>query len=193
MEGQEQVYLQFEAFDFENEDFKNGLENVYESYLDHVNQNNDGKINEIVTEIKPEEKQRLEIQAKTFYFCQQTGNILNIEDYEEWKKTRETAEPEYSSNYQELVELILAGKEIPGIKQIPDTVLEGETTEHKAEVRKKPWEIRKEKEEKARAEAAAAAAATSTESEDKEGSENVKDEDFGEENTLDEESKIAEV
>ncbi len=174
---------------------KNGLENVYESYLDHVNQNNDGKINEIVTEIKPEEKQRLEIQAKTFYFCQQTGNILNIEDYEEWKKNRETAEPEYSSNYQELVELILAGKEIPGIKQIPDTVLEGETTEHKAEVRKKPWEIRKEQEEKARAEAAADAAATSTstESGDKEGSENGKDEDFGEENTLDEESKIAEV
>lgn len=171
---------------------QNGLENVYESYLDHVNQNNDGKINEIVTEIKPEEKQRLEIQAKTFYFCQQTGNILNIEDYEEWKKTRETAEPEYSSNYQELVELILAGKEIPGIKQIPDTVLEGETTEHKAEVRKKPWEIRKEQEEKARAEAAAAAV-SDADAEGKEESENVKDEDFGEENTLDEESKIAEV
>ncbi len=25
MEGQEQVYLQFEAFDFENEDFKVGI------------------------------------------------------------------------------------------------------------------------------------------------------------------------
>lgn len=91
------------------------------------------------------------MQAKTFYFCQQTGNIMNIEDYEEWKTTKDNAEPEYSSNYQELVELILAGKEIPGIKQIPDTVLEGQSSAHVSEVRKKPWEIKKEQEEEARA------------------------------------------
>lgn len=92
------------------------------------------------------------MQAKTFYFCQQSGNIMNIEDYEEWKTAKDNAEPEYSSNYQELVELILAGKEVPGIKQIPDTVLEGQSSAHVSEVRKKPWEIKKEQETAARAE-----------------------------------------
>lgn len=163
---------------------KNGLENVFESYLDQINQNNDGKINEIVTEIKQEEKSRLEIQAKTFYFCQQTGNILNIEDYEEWKKNRETAEPEYSSSYQELVELILAGKEIPGIKQIPNTILEGETTEQKAQVRKKPWELKREQEQEANNTASASTSTNTTTASNKDAEE--------EDNVSNEEARDAE-
>lgn len=117
--------------------------NVFETYLDQINGQDDG-MKEIITEIPAEEKERLTMQAKTFYFCSKTGEILNIEDYKEWKDK----EPEYSSNYQELVQLILQGKEVPGIKQIPDTVLEGETTEHVVKERKKPWEMEEEKEEK---------------------------------------------
>ncbi|CCH45042.1 hypothetical protein BN7_4620 [Wickerhamomyces ciferrii] len=161
----------------ETNNIQNGLENVYESYLDQINQQNDGKIQEIITEIPTDEKSRLEIQAKTFYFCQQTGNILNIEDYEEWKSNQLNAEPEYSSNYQELVELIIAGKEVPGIKQIPDTVLEGQTSQHVAQERKKPWELKKEQEEKERKE--------------KEEQDNVADE--VEENNGTETEKIAEI
>ncbi|KAH3676389.1 hypothetical protein WICMUC_002020 [Wickerhamomyces mucosus] len=154
MEDQSQVYKEFEAFDFDNEDFQNGLLNVYDSFLENLNQDRDGQIHEVITEIPADQKQRLEIQAKTFYFCSQTGNILNIEDYEEWKsnllepKVEEiTEEPEYSSNYQNVVELIVNGKEVPGIKQIPDTVLEGTSSESKLPERKKPWETQKEPEE----------------------------------------------
>lgn len=134
--------------------------------MDQLNQDKDGKISEIITEIKPEEKSRLEMQAKTFYFCQQTENIMNIEDYEEWKRNRAIAKPEYSYNYQELVELIIAGKEVPGIMQIPDTVLEGESSRHTSQARKKPWEIKREQEEKARKEAAKEAALKDLESND---------------------------
>lgn len=116
--------------------------------MDQVNQNNDGKINEIITEIPAAEKSRLTMQAKVFFFCSATGEILNIEDYEEWRtnKSEQVQEPEYSSNYQEIVKLILEGKEVPGIKQIPDTVLEGETSESKVGERRKPWEIATEEE-----------------------------------------------
>lgn len=91
------------------------------------------------------------MQAKTFYFSKETGEILNIEDYQEWKRTvvQGTAEPEYSSNYQKVVEMILSGKEkdIPGIMQIPDTVLEGQGSESKTSPRKKPWELEQKDEQ----------------------------------------------
>ncbi|CDR36762.1 CYFA0S01e04236g1_1 [Cyberlindnera fabianii] len=153
----EDVYRQFEAR-------KNGLENVFESYLDQKNQDKDERIHEIQTEIDEEDKERLTMQAKTFYFCRSTGNIMNIEDYQEWKSQQKDGHleeakkevpqdvPEYSSNYNQIVEMILAGKEkdIPGIMQIPDTVLEGQSSESGVQTRKKPWEIAQEttKEEK---------------------------------------------
>lgn len=46
----------------------------------------------------------------------------------------------YSSNYQSLVELIIAGKPIPGVKEIPKTVLEGRELALTAAARPKPWE-----------------------------------------------------
>lgn len=148
-ETQEDVYRYFDLFDFNNEDFLNGLENVFESYLDQLNNDKDERIHEIVTEISPEDKERLTLQAKTFYFSKETGNILNIEDYQEWKKSQ-NPEPGYSNDYQKVVELIMSGREneIPDIKQIPDTVLEGQGSESKSSQRKKPWEIAKENEPK---------------------------------------------
>lgn len=82
------------------------------------------------------------MQAKTFYFCKETGSILNIEDYQEWKKSQ-TTEPGYSNDYQKVVEMILSGKEseIPGIKQIPDTILEGQGSTSSTSQRRKPWEV----------------------------------------------------
>jgi hypothetical protein len=110
--------------------------------LDQLNQDKDERIHEIVNGISEEDKERLTIQAKTFYFCKETGNILNIEDYQEWKKNQ-TAEPGYSRNYQKVVEMIMSGreKEIPGIMHIPETVLEGQGSESKTSQRKKPWEL----------------------------------------------------
>lgn len=48
----------------------------------------------------------------------------------------------YPTSFADIVELIIAGKPIPGIKEIPDVVLEApaETEETKVAARKKPWE-----------------------------------------------------
>lgn len=43
-------------------------------------------------------------------------------------------------NYQEIVDLIQSGKPIPGIKDIPDTVLAGQGTSATQIRRAKPWE-----------------------------------------------------
>jgi uncharacterized protein DUF5572 len=42
--------------------------------------------------------------------------------------------------YAELVEMIQTGKPVPGIKDIPDTVLSGQGTQSVATKRRKPWE-----------------------------------------------------
>lgn len=44
------------------------------------------------------------------------------------------------ASFAEICELIAEGKPIPGIKDIPDTVLEGQASESQAAQRKKPWE-----------------------------------------------------
>ena len=46
----------------------------------------------------------------------------------------------YPTSFAHIVELITSGKPIPGVKEIPDTVLLGQETESKHERRKKPWE-----------------------------------------------------
>ncbi len=43
-------------------------------------------------------------------------------------------------SYQEVVELIQSGKPIPGIKEIPNTVLDGQGTQSTQPRRRKPWE-----------------------------------------------------
>lgn len=44
------------------------------------------------------------------------------------------------ASFAEICELIAEGKPIPGIKDIPDTVLEGQSTTSQAATRTKPWE-----------------------------------------------------
>lgn len=44
------------------------------------------------------------------------------------------------ASFAEICALIAEGKPIPGIKDIPDTVLEGQSTQSQAPRRKKPWE-----------------------------------------------------
>jgi hypothetical protein len=44
------------------------------------------------------------------------------------------------ASFAEICDLIAEGKPIPGIKDIPDTVLEGQSTASQATKRTKPWE-----------------------------------------------------
>ena len=44
------------------------------------------------------------------------------------------------ATFAEICEMIAQGKPIPGVKEIPDTILEGQGTHASANRRKKPWE-----------------------------------------------------
>jgi hypothetical protein len=46
----------------------------------------------------------------------------------------------YPTSFAHIVELITTGQPIPGIKDIPDTVLAGQGTQPEKPRRKKPWE-----------------------------------------------------
>ena len=53
--------------------------------------------------------------------------------------TIEAAAP-YPTCFGQIVELITSGSPIPGIKEVPDTVMEGQASQTKTAKRKKPWE-----------------------------------------------------
>ena len=46
----------------------------------------------------------------------------------------------YPTSFSQIVELITSGEPVPGIKEVPDTVLEGQASQPMAAKRKKPWE-----------------------------------------------------
>ncbi|KAL0259245.1 hypothetical protein SLS55_006750 [Diplodia seriata] len=58
----------------------------------------------------------------------------------ETQQQQQQQEAPYPTSFAHIVELITTGQPIPGIKEIPDTVLEGQGTAPVASKRKKPWE-----------------------------------------------------
>ena len=46
----------------------------------------------------------------------------------------------YPLSFNHIVDLITSGKPIPGIKEIPDTILDGQASHTTQTKRKKPWE-----------------------------------------------------
>ncbi|OBA22249.1 hypothetical protein METBIDRAFT_67792 [Metschnikowia bicuspidata var. bicuspidata NRRL YB-4993] len=153
---QERVYAEFSTFDWSSfTEFKEGLGEILQGHLESLQERDPS-----VKTIPAAEKQQLTDQAKSFFFCSSTGHILNLDDYYAWKRNnggkitlleesskeedvsddKDSSEAPYSSNYQELVDLIVSGKPVPGIKEIPDTVLSDKSSEPKAEKRVKPWE-----------------------------------------------------
>ena len=146
---QEDVYIEYLNYDWKSFiEFQDGLQEILDNYLTNLKEQDAS-----VTTIPSLDKQQLIDQAKSFFFCNKTGHILNLDDFNEWKlhngdkhirsdqieESKEEDEP-YTSNYQELVELIAQGKPIPGIKHIPDTVLTDQGTAASAAQRTKPWE-----------------------------------------------------
>lgn len=53
----------------------------------------------------------------------------------------------YPISFSHIVDLITSGKPVPGIKEIPDTVLEGQASEPTRPKRRKPWEKEETKQE----------------------------------------------
>lgn len=54
--------------------------------------------------------------------------------------TPSLSEPTYPSSFAHIVELIATGQPIPGIQEIPDTVLTGHDISSEKPPRRKPWE-----------------------------------------------------
>lgn len=74
------------------------------------------------------------LKAKAFFYYKKNGIHIDTEEYKQWKNKNK-------KSYNEIVDLILQGKPVPGIKTIPDTVLGDEASSiSKAPQRKKPWE-----------------------------------------------------
>ena len=72
----------------------------------------------------------------------------NTEDAISWQSAERNAlslgpdEPEaaYPNSFSQIVELISSGQSIPGIKDIPTVVLEGQSSQTSKSKRRKPWE-----------------------------------------------------
>lgn len=96
----------------------------------------------------------IEYKAKSFFYEKNTGKKVDIGLFKAWKKQQQDQltnsgnssekveeETPFPSKYAAIVELILSGKPVPGIIDVPDTVLGQEaSTEAKAQRRRKPWE-----------------------------------------------------
>ncbi|EGW35431.1 uncharacterized protein SPAPADRAFT_130716 [Spathaspora passalidarum NRRL Y-27907] len=147
---QEEVYKQYLNYDWDSfDEFQQGLSEILDNHLETLKEQDPS-----ITSIPALDKQQLTNQAKVFFFCNKTGEILNLEDYEDWKlhngdkyikskqveEVQEDSSAPYTSNYQNVVELIMSGKPVPGIKQIPDTVLSGQGSTASQSQRAKPWE-----------------------------------------------------
>lgn len=52
--------------------------------------------------------------------------------------------PPYPQSFSHLVELITTGQPIPGIKEVPDTLLTGQGSKTVESKRRKPWEVNRE-------------------------------------------------
>lgn len=166
MPSQEEVFIEYLNYDWDSfTEFQEGLQQILDGFLNNLKEQDPS-----VTAIPALDKQQLINQAKSFFYCSHSGNILNLDDFDRWKiangdkyvknkqidelepetqvqtqpqalrKTQEADDPPYSSNYQQVVELIMSGKPVPGIKQIPDTVLTEQRSKSTAKPRVKPWE-----------------------------------------------------
>ena len=71
---------------------------------------------------------------------QPTGLSTSGEDPALSGTQRHSQEPSYPSSFAHIVELITTGQPIPGILDIPDTVLTGHDTASTKPRRRKPWE-----------------------------------------------------
>ncbi|CAG8402648.1 unnamed protein product [Penicillium salamii] len=104
----------------------------------------------------------LVLQAKCFFYSrkEQLSPAVDFAAFKSWlgKDTTESAhtstespnptgdgtgsnaEPAYPSSFAHIVELITTGQPIPGIQEIPDTVLTGHDLASEKPRRRKPWE-----------------------------------------------------
>ncbi|KAI8972733.1 hypothetical protein BDB01DRAFT_809047 [Pilobolus umbonatus] len=123
-------FEQFDKYDFDNDaQFKAGLASLLNN-----KQSNESELLE---------------KAKLFYYTR-FKDSFDIDEYKDWKKSKGEASTEESTEdenpprftFQEIVDMIEKGIEIPGIKKIPNVLNEGKPSESKMKARPKPWETK---------------------------------------------------
>ncbi|KAL7308567.1 hypothetical protein PS15m_011755 [Mucor circinelloides] len=105
---------------------------------------------------KQENEADLLLRAKLFYYTKVVDTSFNADAYKTWKNENQEPVNEQRDDaddkpprftFQELVDMIEKGIEIPGIKQIPNVLNEGTPSEAKMTARPKPWEINKQQQQ----------------------------------------------
>ncbi|KAF1363889.1 hypothetical protein EJ07DRAFT_54399, partial [Lizonia empirigonia] len=114
----------------------------------------------------PEQAAELALRARCFYYARKYNTTVDFEAYKAYRDVRGRPPPQtngvrpldfteasydaptnpseppapYPTSFSHIVELITTGQPIPGIKEIPNTVLEGQGTQSEKTKRRKPWE-----------------------------------------------------
>jgi hypothetical protein len=140
-----QLFQQLDTYPWsEDQEFQGGLRAILGSVQD------------------PQQVEHLTLRAKCYYYARKAGTPVDFDGYKQWTESRRTAggfsnggqdnvaasqatdggmgDAPKPASFAEICDLIAEGKPIPGIKDIPDTILEGQASEAQAEKRRKPWE-----------------------------------------------------
>ncbi|KAF9175287.1 hypothetical protein BGX21_011412 [Mortierella sp. AD011] len=169
---QEQVFEKFEAYDFENDaTFQTGLKSIVsnnktKSEKEQHDAIQNAKFFYFARFVQPFDYNQYKAwHAKKSTTSTSAGSAKTVNGPQSDVTTTEesqsspspdssapAADPSYPKSFQEICDLIAAGRPIPGIRQIPNNLAEGTPSEAKLAPKLKPWEQKK----------AAAAAASST-------------------------------
>ena len=150
--SEDEVLRQIDAYDWLSDvEFQRGLQSILSS------------------DPAPEQRDHLVCRAKCFYFSRKRGIKLDPASYCRWVDQKNDAQMEpgsqlldestshgdavqrgsavsedasapYPTTFNQIVELISTGQPVPGVKDIPDTILEGQASKPVAHKRPKPWE-----------------------------------------------------
>ncbi|KAJ5512988.1 hypothetical protein N7463_002540 [Penicillium fimorum] len=156
--SESQVFERLQSYSFTSDpEFANGLSIIL------------GHPDTPATEVEMNRDDDLVLQAKCFFFSrkEKLTPAIDFATFKSWLVLRTTEqglgnadlqipkasdpstsepessthpEPVYPSSFAHIVELITTGQPIPGIQDIPDTVLSGHDISSEKPRRRKPWE-----------------------------------------------------
>ncbi|KAF2857953.1 hypothetical protein K470DRAFT_283548 [Piedraia hortae CBS 480.64] len=121
------VFVQLDEYPWQDDaEFQSGLRSI----LGSANNHDAAQI------------EKLTLRAKCFYHARKNGVPVDHEAYKQWVEDGRpnTTEKDDRRSFAEICDMVVCGRPVPGIKEIPDTVLVGKASESRAEKRRKPWE-----------------------------------------------------
>ncbi|KAF9093588.1 hypothetical protein BGX27_001585 [Mortierella sp. AM989] len=161
---QEQVYEKFEAYDFDNDaTFQSGLNSIVNNNKTKSEKEQHDAIQNAKFFYYSRFVQPFDYSQYKAWLAQKSaasGSVGSVVAHKETENNVATtegsqtltcpetssepaADPSYPKSFQEICELIAAGKPIPGIRQIPNSLAEGTPSEAKLAPKLKPWEQKK--------------------------------------------------